>query len=94
MPLFAAVSGREEPDGDEKHSALVEWALAEAQVGAVKLHGSGKDADPLLVLTAAACERYGLPAALSDEQLACRQAPLLPRPVEAATPCAVPMSTA
>jgi len=48
--------------------ALVEWALAEARVGAVKLHGSGKDADPLLVLTEAACERYGLPAALSDAE--------------------------
>ncbi|MEU3262407.1 telomere-associated protein Tap [Streptomyces bacillaris] len=48
--------------------ALVEWALAEARVGAQKLHASGKDADPLLVLTAAACERYGLPAVLSDEE--------------------------
>ena len=48
--------------------ALVEWALAEARVGAVKLHGSGKDADPLLVLTETACERYGLPSALSDEE--------------------------
>ncbi|MGA6172524.1 telomere-associated protein Tap [Streptomyces sp. NPDC012600] len=48
--------------------ALVEWALSEARVGATKLHASGKDADPLLVLTAAACERYGLPAALSDEE--------------------------
>ncbi|MDX5575573.1 transcriptional regulator [Streptomyces sp. ID01-9D] len=48
--------------------ALVEWALSEARVGAEKLHASGKDADPLLVLTAAACERYGLPAALSDAE--------------------------
>ncbi|MGW3214898.1 telomere-associated protein Tap [Streptomyces parvus] len=48
--------------------ALVEWALAEARVGAQKLHASGKDADPLLVLTAAACERYGLPAVLSDAE--------------------------
>ncbi|MEV7427744.1 helix-turn-helix domain-containing protein [Streptomyces sp. NPDC091212] len=48
--------------------ALVEWALAEARVGAEKLHGSGKDADPLLVLTETACERYGLPAVLSDEE--------------------------
>ncbi|MFJ9982371.1 telomere-associated protein Tap [Streptomyces cyaneofuscatus] len=48
--------------------ALVEWALSEARVGAQKLHASGKDADPLLVLTAAACERYGLPAALSDAE--------------------------
>ncbi|MFI9810215.1 telomere-associated protein Tap [Streptomyces sp. NPDC052301] len=48
--------------------ALVEWTLAEAQLGAERLHGSGKDADPLLVLTEAACERYGLPAALSHEE--------------------------
>jgi DNA-binding transcriptional regulator YiaG len=53
--------------------ALVEWALAEAQLGTEKLHGCGKDADPLLVLTEAACERYGLPAALSEaERLAGR----------------------
>ncbi|KUO15920.1 telomere-associated protein Tap [Streptomyces dysideae] len=48
--------------------ALVEWTLTEARLGAEKLHGSGKDADPLLVLTEAACERYGLPAALSDSE--------------------------
>ncbi|MEV6182267.1 helix-turn-helix transcriptional regulator [Streptomyces sp. NPDC052015] len=47
---------------------LVEWALTEARLGAERLHGSGKDADPLLVLTRAACERYGLPAALSEDQ--------------------------
>lgn len=53
--------------------ALVEWTLTEAQLGADRLHGSGKDADPLLVLTEAACERYGLPAALSEaERLAGR----------------------
>ncbi|MFD8901245.1 telomere-associated protein Tap, partial [Streptomyces ardesiacus] len=53
--------------------ALVEWTLTEAQLGSEKLHGSGKDGDPLLVLTAAACARYGLPAALSEaEQLAGR----------------------
>ncbi|MET8955780.1 telomere-associated protein Tap [Streptomyces sp. NPDC004393] len=48
--------------------ALVEWTLKEAQLGAAKLHASGKDADPLLVLTAAACERYGLPAALPESE--------------------------
>lgn len=46
--------------------ALVEWALSDAQLGAERLHGSGKDADPLLVLTPAACERYGLPGQLPD----------------------------
>ncbi|KUL62417.1 telomere-associated protein Tap [Streptomyces sp. NRRL S-1521] len=55
--------------------ALVEWTLTEARLGADKLHGSGKDGDPLLVLTEAACERYGLPAALSEsERLAGRLA--------------------
>ncbi|MFD7613057.1 telomere-associated protein Tap [Streptomyces sp. NPDC059828] len=54
-------------------AALVEWALREAHLGAARLHGSGKDADPLLVLTPAACERYGLPVALSEsERLASR----------------------
>ncbi|TVL87792.1 telomere-associated protein Tap [Streptomyces sp. SAJ15] len=48
--------------------ALVEWTLAEARLGTEKLHGSGKDADPLLVLTPAACERYGLPVELSEEE--------------------------
>ncbi|MER7405986.1 helix-turn-helix transcriptional regulator [Streptomyces sp. NPDC000070] len=53
--------------------ALVEWTLKEAQLGAARLHGSGRDADPLLVLTEAACERYGLPVELSDaERLAGR----------------------
>ncbi|GEC02392.1 transcriptional regulator [Streptomyces spinoverrucosus] len=46
--------------------ALLEWTLKEAQLGAEKLHGSGKDADPLLVLTEAACRRYGLPVTLSE----------------------------
>lgn len=53
--------------------ALVEWTLTEARLGSEKLHGSGKDGDPLLVLTAAACERYGLPVTLSEaERLAGR----------------------
>ncbi|MET9764806.1 helix-turn-helix transcriptional regulator, partial [Streptomyces sp. NPDC006372] len=48
--------------------ALVEWTLKEAQLGAEKLHGSGRDTDPLLVLTAAALERYGLPVRLTDSE--------------------------
>ncbi|MFD9030929.1 telomere-associated protein Tap, partial [Streptomyces sp. NPDC059567] len=48
--------------------ALVEWTLAEAKLGAPRLHGAGKDADPLLVLTEAACERYGLPDRLTEEE--------------------------
>ncbi|MEU5313650.1 helix-turn-helix domain-containing protein [Streptomyces sp. NPDC021562] len=48
--------------------ALIEWTLAEAQLGTERLNGSGKAADPLLVLTEAACERYGLPDQLSESE--------------------------
>ncbi|MFE7156864.1 telomere-associated protein Tap [Streptomyces sp. NPDC057636] len=54
-------------------AALVEWTLAEARLGQPKLSGPGKDADPLIVLTEAALERYGLPATLTEaERLAGR----------------------
>ncbi|QKW48283.1 telomere-associated protein Tap [Streptomyces buecherae] len=48
--------------------ALVDWTLREAKLGAPKLSGPGKDADPLLVLTEATLERYGLPVALTEEE--------------------------
>lgn len=48
--------------------SLVEWTLKEAKLGQPKLSGPGKDADPLLVLTESALERYGLPVALTDEE--------------------------
>lgn len=48
--------------------ALVEWTLQEGKLGQPKLSGPGKDADPLLVLTEAALEHYGLPVALTDEE--------------------------
>ncbi|GAA2424242.1 telomere-associated protein Tap [Streptomyces glaucus] len=48
--------------------ALVEWTLKEAGLGQPRLSGPGKDADPLLVLTAAALEHYGLPAALGEQE--------------------------
>ncbi|MZE56748.1 transcriptional regulator, partial [Streptomyces sp. SID5770] len=48
--------------------ALVDWTLTEAKLGAPKLSGPGKDADPLLVLTEAALERYGLPVTLTEEE--------------------------
>ncbi|MFF5938902.1 telomere-associated protein Tap [Streptomyces sp. NPDC012508] len=48
--------------------ALVEWTLAEARLGQPRLHRNGKDADPILVLMPSALERYGLPAALSEEE--------------------------
>ncbi|MFC9926200.1 telomere-associated protein Tap [Streptomyces sp. NPDC127190] len=48
--------------------ALVEWTLTEGGIGQPKLSGPGKDADPLLVLTEAALQRYGLPVTLTDEE--------------------------
>ncbi|MFD5473386.1 telomere-associated protein Tap [Streptomyces sp. NPDC127105] len=48
--------------------SLVDWTLKEAKLGQSKLSGPGKDADPLLVLTQAALERYGLPATLTEEE--------------------------
>ncbi|MFD7291573.1 telomere-associated protein Tap [Streptomyces sp. NPDC059863] len=48
--------------------ALVDWTLREARLGRPKLSGPGKDADPLIVLTRSALERYGLPVALTEEE--------------------------
>ncbi|WP_425584973.1 telomere-associated protein Tap [Streptomyces vastus] len=48
--------------------SLVDWTLKEARLGQPKLSGPGKDADPLIVLTDAALERYGLPVALTEEE--------------------------
>ncbi len=48
--------------------ALVAWALAEARLGTVRLHRHGKDSDPLIVLTAGAAERFGLPQRLEDRR--------------------------
>jgi transcriptional regulator with XRE-family HTH domain len=47
---------------------LVEWTLKEAKLGQPRLSGPGRDGDPLLVLTEAALERYGLPVAFTDEE--------------------------
>ncbi|MFC9002247.1 telomere-associated protein Tap [Streptomyces microflavus] len=48
--------------------SLVEWTLKEAKLGQSKLSGPGRAGDPLLVLTAAALERYGLPTELSGQE--------------------------
>ncbi|MFF3968020.1 telomere-associated protein Tap [Streptomyces griseorubiginosus] len=48
--------------------SLVDWTLKEARLGQPKLSGPGKDADPLIVLTPSALERYGLPVALTEEE--------------------------
>lgn len=48
--------------------ALVDWTITEARLGQPRLHRNGRDGDPVLVLTPAALERYGLPVALSDDE--------------------------
>ncbi|MFI9419155.1 telomere-associated protein Tap [Streptomyces werraensis] len=48
--------------------SLVEWTLSKARLGQPKLSGPGRPADPLLVLTEAALEHFGLPTALTDEE--------------------------
>jgi hypothetical protein len=48
--------------------SLVDWALKEAGLGASRLHRSGKDFDPLIVLTTPAAERLGLPVELADRR--------------------------
>ncbi|MFD5407073.1 telomere-associated protein Tap [Streptomyces griseorubiginosus] len=47
---------------------LVDWTLQESGLGAQRLHRHGKDSDPLIVLTAQAAERLGLPAQLEDRR--------------------------
>ncbi|MFF3346460.1 telomere-associated protein Tap [Streptomyces sp. NPDC002779] len=47
---------------------LVEWTLRESGLGAPKLHRHGKDADPLIALTAEAAVRFGLPERLEDRR--------------------------
>ena len=46
---------------------LVDWALV-AGLGQSRLHRAGRDADPLVVLTAAAAEYLGLPLRLADRR--------------------------
>ncbi|CAL9672992.1 telomere-associated protein Tap [Streptomyces sp. enrichment culture] len=48
--------------------SLVDWTLKEAKLGQPKLSGPGRPADPLLVLTEAALERYGLPVSFTAEE--------------------------
>ncbi|MFE6828361.1 telomere-associated protein Tap [Streptomyces sp. NPDC057690] len=47
---------------------LVEWTLREAGLGATRLHRNGKDSDPLIVLTAAAAVKLGLPERLEGHE--------------------------
>ncbi|MFF4179594.1 telomere-associated protein Tap [Streptomyces sp. NPDC001750] len=47
---------------------LVEWTLRESGIGAPKLHRYGKDSDPLIVLTAAAAVKLGLPERLEGHE--------------------------
>ncbi|MFE9934310.1 telomere-associated protein Tap [Streptomyces sp. NPDC005533] len=47
---------------------LVEWTLKESGLGAPRLNRSGKDSDPLVVLTAAAAVKLGLPERLEGPE--------------------------
>ncbi|MBZ4018025.1 telomere-associated protein Tap [Streptomyces purpurogeneiscleroticus] len=47
---------------------LVDWTLTESGLGAPRLHRHGKDADPLIALTAAAAVRLGLPERLEGPE--------------------------
>ncbi|MCT9111963.1 helix-turn-helix domain-containing protein [Streptomyces mirabilis] len=47
---------------------LVEWTLEESGLGAAKLHRNGKHADPLIVLTASAAVKLGLPEHLEGHE--------------------------
>jgi hypothetical protein len=47
---------------------LVEWTLRESGLGAPRLHRNGKDSDPLIVLTAAAAVKLGLPERLEGHE--------------------------
>ncbi|MET7695910.1 helix-turn-helix domain-containing protein [Streptomyces sp. NPDC005483] len=47
---------------------LVEWTLGESGLGAPRLHRNGKDSDPLIVLTAAAAVKLGLPERLEGHE--------------------------
>ncbi|MBM7088830.1 helix-turn-helix domain-containing protein [Streptomyces sp. S12] len=47
---------------------LVEWTLRESGLGAPRLNRYGKDSDPLIVLTAAAAVKLGLPERLEGHE--------------------------
>ncbi|MET9323438.1 helix-turn-helix transcriptional regulator [Streptomyces sp. NPDC003038] len=47
---------------------LVDWTLKESGLGAPRLHRNGKDSDPLIVLTASAAVRFGLPERLEGPE--------------------------
>ncbi|MEU0939374.1 helix-turn-helix domain-containing protein [Embleya sp. NPDC005971] len=59
--------GRTLPCPAKSLPAVVAWAL-DAGLGAERLHRAGRDADPLIVVTAAAAERLGVPADLEDRR--------------------------
>ncbi|MGK5549325.1 telomere-associated protein Tap, partial [Streptomyces sp. URMC 127] len=47
---------------------LVEWTIADSGLGAPRLHRHGKDSDPLVVLTASAAVKLGLPERLEGHE--------------------------
>ncbi|TGB05598.1 transcriptional regulator [Streptomyces sp. MZ04] len=64
------VDGRAVPCPAKTLQALATWALDKKKIhlGAAKLHDNGFDQDPLLVLTDAAVEHFGLPVHLEDQE--------------------------
>ncbi|WP_262414298.1 telomere-associated protein Tap, partial [Actinacidiphila acidipaludis] len=61
-------TGGAEPAAPAVDRDTREWTLAEARLGAPRLHRFGTDSDPLVVLTEAATERMGLPGGLTDRR--------------------------
>ncbi|MFE5527149.1 telomere-associated protein Tap, partial [Embleya sp. NPDC056538] len=61
------VDGRVLPGPAKSLPAVFAWAL-DIGLGAERLHRAGRDADPLVVVTAAAAERLGVPADLEDRR--------------------------
>ncbi|MFE3875405.1 telomere-associated protein Tap [Kitasatospora sp. NPDC059146] len=46
---------------------LVTWALTDSGLGTARLNRNGRNGDPLVVLTAEAAAKFGLPATLDDD---------------------------
>ncbi|MGW1159341.1 telomere-associated protein Tap [Streptomyces sp. NPDC002519] len=64
------IDGRTVPCPARTLQALAAWSLDKKKIrlGAAKLHDNGFDQDPLLVLTTAAVEHFGLPVHLEDQE--------------------------